>query len=116
MSKTINVLQEELVTLVSKDEERQYQTEELHENTKELQREAEKNDVKMQSIERDVEKKDQLLEEKSQSITELEKKLSYYKQDADGRSHLNNIRRNKIQTGNEQGKLCGLPSRKRAHN
>ena len=47
MSKTINVLQEERAALVSKDEERQYQTEELHENIKELEREAERNDVKM---------------------------------------------------------------------
>ena len=82
MIKTINVLQEERAALVSKDEERQYQTEELHENTKELQREAEKNDVKMQCIKCDVEEKDKLSEEKRQSTTKLEKELSHYKEGA----------------------------------
>ena len=82
MSKTINTLQEERAALVSKDEERQYQTEELREKIAELQREAEANGEKLQSLQLDVEGRDRELEEKNQSLAELEKQMSQYKQDA----------------------------------
>jgi len=73
---------EERAALVTKDEERQYQMEELREEISGLRTEAELNDAKVKSLKSEVERNNECLEGKNQSIIELETEVTRLRQDA----------------------------------
>ena len=82
MSKSINTLQQERASLVTKDEERRRQIEELNIKINQLQSKVDVSDTKLQSLQTELDKKDKLLNDKSKHISDLEQQVSQYKQDA----------------------------------
>lgn len=82
MSKSINTLQQERAALVTKDEERLRQIEELNIKINTLQSKVDVSDTKLQSLQSELDNKDKLLKDKTQHISELEQQVSQYKQDA----------------------------------
>ena len=88
LSKSINVLQDERAVLVSNDEEKQYQIDELDEKIHELKVEAEKKKMSKDALENEVKRREEAidklneqLEQKDQSIKRLEGELSQTQQE-----------------------------------
>ena len=82
MSKSINTLQQERIALVTKDEERLCQIEELNIKINQLQGKVDVSDTKLQSLQTELDNKDKLLKVKTTHISDLEQQVSQYKQDA----------------------------------
>jgi len=82
MSKSINTLQQERASLVTKDEERLHQIEELNIKINQLQSKVGVSDTKLQTLQTELDNKDKLLKDKATHISELEQQVSQYKQDA----------------------------------
>ena len=82
MSKSINTLQQERASLVTKDEERIRQIEELNIKISTLQSKVDVSDIKLESLQSELDNKDKLLKDKTTHISELEQQVSQHKQDA----------------------------------
>ena len=82
MSKSINTLQQERAALITKDEERIRQIEELNIKINTLQSKVDVSDTKLQSLQSELDNKDKLLNDKTTHISDLEAQASQYKQDA----------------------------------
>ena len=82
LSASINTLQENESKLISKNEELQCQIEASKDSINQLQKEFGFNNERVKSLQTDVSRKDEQLEEKCQSLTELEKSVWQYKNKA----------------------------------
>jgi len=82
LSKSINVLQGERAALVTTVEEGRCRIEEKNDKIDDLRMEAARNDVKSQSIRSELDSANLVLMARNRSISELEDKVSQFKQDA----------------------------------